>query len=321
MSENTNLPGERLLGTARTAAERRVEAQIATVPEWQGRAIHYAPVHGGLQNSNWRVRVEGDETLYFVKLPGAGTEAFIDRQVAHEAGVLAGEMGIGPRMVRFDAEAGVEIIEYLEGYRACTNGDLKRVEVPIEIAQMYRKLHQAPLLSQTKTIFDMVEEHMDQAEEHSIWLPDDFPLVKQEYDAAKEALLASGLDLVPCHNDPMPGNFLIKEGAPMKLVDYEFASNNDRAYEIAILTTEMFYDDEQIGQVLASFFDEVTWQMLSRVRVFGALADVKWGLWGCVNQQLSDGWDFDYHKYGVWKLNRARTVMADPRWGLWLSSV
>ncbi|WP_072804106.1 hypothetical protein [Rhodococcoides yunnanense] len=25
-------------------------------------------------------------------------------------------------------------------------------------------------------------------------------------------------------------------------------------------------------------------------------ADVKWGLWGCVNHKLSDAWDFDCHK-------------------------
>ena len=33
---------------------------------------------------------------------------------------------------------------------------------------------------------------------------------------------------------------------PMKLVDYEFASNNERAYELALLTAEMFYGEEQL---------------------------------------------------------------------------
>jgi Cu2+-containing amine oxidase len=57
------------------------------------------------------------------------------------------------------------------------------------------------------------------------------------------------------------------------------------------------------------------------VQVFGALADIKWGLWGCVNHKLNSAWDYDYHKYGVWKLMRARLKVADPRWAFWLSSV
>jgi hypothetical protein len=51
--------------------------------------------------------------------------------------------------------------------------------------------------------------------------------------------------------------------------------------------------------------------MISRVQVCSALADVKWGLWGCMNHKLSNAWDFDYHKYGAWKLARARLKMAD----------
>ncbi len=77
-------------------------------------------------------------------------------------------------------------------------------------------------------------------------LPADAELILGEYQAAKSALLASGLDLVACHNDPMPGNFLVADDRPMKLVDYEFASNNERAYELALLTTEMFYTEDRI---------------------------------------------------------------------------
>jgi len=61
--------------------------------------------------------------------------------------------------------------------------------------------------------------------------------------------MASGLDLVPCFNDPMPGNFLISQDPvadpkPMRLIDYEFASNNERSYELGVLFAEMFYDEQ-----------------------------------------------------------------------------
>lgn len=313
--------GNRVLGSARNDVERRVEAALAAIEIWRGKHIEYAPVFGGLQNSNWRITVAGTDTRYFLKIPGEGSDTFIDRVLANEAARRAGEKGIGAQLVYFDADTGVEVIEFLEGYRACTNGDFKDIAVAHQIIDIYRVLHDGGLLSVTKTMFDMIDEHLAQVGELGVRLPADAELILGEYQVAKSALLASGLDLAACHNDPMPGNFLVADGGPMKLVDYEFASNNERAYELALLTTEMFYTEEQIIELVEDFYGRSDFGLLARVQVCGALADTKWGLWACVNQQLSTAWDFDYHKYGCWKLMRARLKMADPRWPFWLASL
>ncbi|MDX1870953.1 choline kinase family protein [Mycolicibacterium sp. 120266] len=313
--------GNRVLGSARNDVERRVEAALAAIEIWRGKHIEYAPVFGGLQNSNWRITVAGSDTRYFLKIPGEGSDTFIDRALANEAARRAGDKGIGAQLVYFDAGTGVEVIEFLEGYRACTNGDFKDIAVAHQIIDIYRVLHDGGLLSVTKTMFDMIDEHLAQVGELGVRLPADAELILGEYQVAKSALLASGLDLAACHNDPMPGNFLVADGGPMKLVDYEFASNNERAYELALLTTEMFYTEEQIIELVEDFYGRSDFGLLARVQVCGALADTKWGLWACVNQQLSTAWDFDYHKYGCWKLMRARLKMADPRWPFWLASL
>ncbi|GAA4385652.1 choline kinase family protein [Tsukamurella soli] len=312
---------DRPLGSARTDAERAVESVLTGIEQWRGRTLHYAPVTGGLQNSNWRITVSGNDRRYFLKIPGAGSEAFVDRGLAHEVALRAGALDIGPEVVLFDPVSGVEVVEFLEGYRACTNGDLKRDDIPRAIVAMHRTLHGSGLLGVRKTMLDMVDEHCVQAAGLGLRLPADWPVIRGEYEAAKAALLASGLDLVPCHNDPMPGNFLYREGHPMRLVDFEFASDNDRAYELAILITEMFYDEQRTLEMVEEYYGHTDFATVSRIRVCGALADVKWGLWGCINSRLNSSWDFDYHKYGAWKLMRARTVMSDPRWGLWLATL
>lgn len=313
--------GNRAMGTARNETERSVEAAVAAIEPWRGKRLEYAPVLGGLQNSNWRITVEGTDTRYFLKIPGAGSETFIDRALANEAARRAGEKGIGAELVHFDPTTGVEVIEFLEGYRACTNGDFKDVAIPHQIIDIYRVLHEGDLLSVTKTMFDMIDEHLAQVGELGVRLPDDAELILGEYRVAKQAMLASGLDLAACHNDPMPGNFLVADGKPMKLVDYEFASNNERAYELALLTTEMFYTEERINELVEDFYGRTDFELLARVQVCSALADTKWGLWACVNQQLSSAWDFDYHKYGCWKLMRARLKMSDPRWPFWVTAL
>jgi thiamine kinase-like enzyme len=148
--------------------------------------------------------------------------------------------------------------------------------------------------------------------------------IEHRYRQAKAAFAASGLDLVPCFNDPMPGNFLIAdetgEAAPMRLIDYEYASNNERSYELGVLFAEMFYDEECMLNLIEQYYGSVKPHQVARVALCRALADVKWATWAIVNRKLRD-WDFDYQKYGIWKYMRAREIMYDPRWDGWLRAV
>jgi thiamine kinase-like enzyme len=106
----------------------------------------------------------------------------------------------------------------------------------------------------------------------------------------------------------------------MKLIDYEFASNNERTYELGVLFAEMFFEEKVILGLIELYAGSVRPQFVARVMVNRALADVKWAMWAFVNRKLKD-WDFDYQKYGVWKYRRARDVMQDVRWPAWLSAI
>lgn len=314
----------RKVGEGTTVHERNVEAAIARVPEWRGKQAAYTALVGGLMNQNWLVEISGDGRRYFIKVPGEGSEMFIDRVTANEAARNAHAMGIAPEVVFFDAADGLEVSEFLEGYRACTNADFGDSTIQSDVLNLYRRLHAGPKLVQTKTIFDMIEEHIEQGKDLGAHFPEDMPWLMHRYNQAKSAFLASGLDLVPCFNDPMPGNFLIsadqRAPRPMQLIDYEFASNNERSYELGVLFAEMFFDEQLTEGLIEQYLGEVRPQMVARVVLNRALADMKWASWAVVNRKLKD-WDFDYQKYGVWKYMRARDVMYDPRWDSWLRLV
>jgi thiamine kinase-like enzyme len=101
---------------------------------------------------------------------------------------------------------------------------------------------------------------------------------------------------------------------------YEFASNNKRSYELAVLLAEMFHPEERMLELIEAYLGELRSDIVARVHVNLALADIKWASWGIVNRKLS-AWDFDYQKYGFWKYMRARDVLPDPRWEWWLRRV
>jgi thiamine kinase-like enzyme len=315
----------RRLGEATTVHERNLEEAVGRVPQWGENHITYVSLVGGLMNQNWLVEVAGDTRRYFVKVPGEGSEMFIDRVAANEAARNAHAMGIAPEVIFFDARDGLEVSEFIEGYRACTNADFGNPTIQSDVLSLYRQLHGSPKLGLTKTIFDMIEEHVEQGRELGSDFPHDMPWIMHRYGQAKAAFMAAGLDIVPCFNDPMPGNFLIgldsgSSQKPMKLIDYEFASNNERSYELGVLFAEMFFDEALTNGLIEQYLGSVRPDMVARVIVNRALADIKWASWAVVNRKLKD-WDFDYQKYGVWKYMRARDVMYDPRWESWLRMV
>jgi thiamine kinase-like enzyme len=309
-----------LLGNASSTQELQLEAAVCSIREWQGRRISYTPVSGGISNTNWRVEVEGAGTAYFFKVPGVGTEMFIDRRTAHDASVAAAATGYGAPVFAFLEGFGVEVFEFMEGWRPSSNLDFLNREVRHNALQGLKAFNDQPLLNQTKTVFDMIVEHQQQVDELKAKKPSDDAWLSLQYQRARAALEASGVDLAPCMNDTLAGNFMLNAHQDIRLVDFEYASNNDRHYELALWFGEMFFTENVERELIEDYFGQVTPETLARVKVYKALADIKWSTWAMVQHAVSQ-LDFDFYKYGAWKQMRARSVINDPRWESWLREV
>lgn len=304
---------EQPLGQATTPAEQAIEAVIARIEDWTDRNPRYAFVTGGLANMNWRVRIDDAPHDYIVKIPGEGTELFIDRVVAHDAANKAYAAGISPQVHYYLPDLRVEVATFLDEVRTANNGDFLVPEIRMNAVRVLRAFHGVEPLSVTKTLFDMIDEHFAQVEEVKAPEPPDIAWLKAEYRTARGALEASGLDLVPCMNDTVAANFLISADNGVWLIDYDYASMNDRAYELALWFGEMFFTPDQEQALIEEYFGRVDRQALARIAVYKGLADIKWSTWAMIQHRVSEI-DFDFYKYGHWKHMRARLALHDPRW-------
>ena len=307
------IPGATPFGQATTGPERDLEAALDGVAPWRGRIAGYCRVLGGISNTNWRVEVAGETKTFFVKMPGQGTELFIDRRAALDASRRAQALGIGPIIHEFLADRGIEIADFIEGRRPCSNADFADPDVRASAVAIYRTFNGSGPLGLTKTVFDMIDEHVEQARSLGGAFPIDSAWLFKQYRSARAALEASGIDLVPCFNDPMPGNFMLGEDKSIVLIDYEYASNNDRCYDLATWSGEMFFSDAVENEIIEAYFGRVDRAVKARLAVYRALADIKWSTWAMVQNKIS-ALNFDFYKYGTWKHMRARSVMRDPRW-------
>ncbi len=308
------------VGEAQSWQEQRLEKALATVPEWQRADIFYRPVSGGISNANWRVEVAGAPTAYFVKVPGEGTERFINRDTAHEASLKAAETGYGAQVFAYLREQGVEIFEFMEGWRTSSNQDFQQHDVRHKALHALKSFNDRPLLAESKTVFDMLDEHIAQVTSLGAAFSADAVWLHKQSQRAKSALDAAGLDIVPCMNDTLAGNFMLNTSGDIRLVDFEYASNNDRCYELALWFGEMFFPPEIEYELLEDYFGHLDNACFARVQIHKFLADMKWSTWAIIQHQVADI-DFDFSKYGAWKTLRARSLLNHPDWENWLRAV
>lgn len=311
---------ERKIGDAGSPAERELENSLSHVPAWRGKEITYKPTFGGFSNASWKVTIGDVGKSFFVKMPGPGTENFIDRNVSLEASQRAHLLGIGPRTYDYLTSRGVEIFDFVEGSRPCTLRQFHAADVRNRTIDLYRTFNDSPLLQRTKTVSEMIEEHVRQLRVLGGSLPDDFEFLYCHHKQACRALEASGLDIVPCHNDPAAANFLINDAGAVTMVDFEYASNNDRCYDLATWCGEMFLSDRQQDESIEYYFGKVQENIRSRMFIYRVLADLKWGLWALIQMNISTI-DFDFCKLSMWKLMRLRSGIRNPRWSQALASL
>ena len=151
------------IGNPGNPVEETIEDVIRAAPLFRGgQGMLYGPVSGGISNENWRVRAADGAGDWFVKVPGNGTEMFIDRVAAFDASRKAAEAGLGPRVYDDLAERGIEINDFLPEHRPSTHSDFADPVKRQAAIAAYRRMHALPRLHLTKTIFDMIDEHRAQ---------------------------------------------------------------------------------------------------------------------------------------------------------------
>jgi thiamine kinase-like enzyme len=308
------------IGTSANESEKQLEDLLCKVKKWDSNNLLYEPVGGGITNLNWHVLDKNDNHEYFIKIPGLGTEIFIDRKASFEANSLASNIGLGPKVYDYLIEFGVEIYDFLKDHVTCTNSSFEDLDTTKKVLEGYKKFHSAGQLSTVKTGIDLVDEHFNQMKEFNCAFPEDFDFIKYNFLIAKDKLLQAGLDLVPCFHDPIAGNFLFSKDGNLTMVDFEYAFQGDRYYDLAVFFGEMFFSENIEDILLRHYFGETNEIIKSKIYIYKAIADIKWASWAFIQDKLSN-LDFDFYKYGALKYLRARSFIINSEWSKSLARI
>ena len=264
-----------------------------------GAVDHLVPL-GGMTNRNYRV--DTAEGSFAVRLPGSGSDAYIDRAAEAHNARRAADLGLNCEVLHLDAE-GTMVCRFVQGEVVApellaTSGD--RLE---QVARALWRLHAAapPFVGR----FDPVAE----ARRHRAALAlGGGAAVPAVVDDLLSTIASFDLTapLVPCHNDAWPLNFVFTAEAVV-LVDWEYSGLNDPGWDLAHLSVECGLDPDDHERLLQAYGGGAPPKDLRRrVDLLRGVSDVVWGLWALV-QHADGNAATDFRAYALDRLRRAPT--------------
>lgn len=261
---------------------------------------------GGLTNRVYRLRD------FIIRVPGEGTETYINRQHEAIAARAAAAAGVSPEVIHFDETTGVMITRFIDSTTMTPQGFKTRTGSPARAARALRQLHQSGQTFPARfELFAMIDDYLGHLSGKDVPVPPGYPAVLAEAEAVRTALARSPVPLAPCHCDPLCENFL-DTGTRMWIVDWEYSGMNDPMWDLGDLSVEGQFDAAQDAEMLAAYFDgPPTPQDHARMVIYKAMCDLLWTLWGLL-QLANDNPAEDFRAYADTRFARCRALMATP---------
>ena len=300
-------------------SDARLEAVLADVPELAGPVLSVEDVSGGLVNRS--VKVTTPAGAYVVRLFASDTQLLrVDRDEEYASSVIAAEAGIGATVVAYLPQHGAMVLEWIEG-EAQSAEELRAGDKPLQVARTLRRLHSCPPFRSDYDLFGSLREYRRILDEEGFALPDRYDDYAGQAAALETALTATPVALRPCHNDMMPANF-IDAGGALRLIDYEYAANNDPCFDLGGIWSEAGMAPEQLDRMVREYHGEPRPDQVARARLWAIVCDYGWMLWAAIQAGQgvgAEGWD--PWQWGCEHFARAVAAFESPEFDTLLASL
>lgn len=284
-------------------------AVLDRIPCLAGPGRRVEELSGGLTNRN--LKVTTDDGVYVARCTQGDPELLgIDRDYEHLNTVAAWHAGVGAPVVDYRPDLGVLVIGFVDG-RTYEDADLVQPGALSRVATAVRTLHAGPRFTGDFDMFARQRAFLDVIADHDLRLPPEYPAYADRFAEVGAALRVRPVPSVPCNNDLLAAN-IVDDGDRIWLIDYEYAGNNDPAFELGNTAAECGLERDQVTELVTAYAGGRTWPgLLARVRVQTLVSRYGWALWGYI-QAATSPLDFDFTAWGDERLDAAAQIFDGP---------
>jgi len=275
-----------------------------------------SPSWRGVDGFPWRATKKSNGESIFIKVMDRDAELYIDVPCACEAARRASDLGIGPRVMLADIQAGILIMEDLNhGWRV---GTLEQMLEPaiVDAVIAARRLFQAGKpLPRRKSVFDEIEHFYSAVVSAKAQIPVDAEWLVEELRFAAAAF--QGLDITPApiHGDGNVSNILISDAGEVRLIDWDRATTADPLEDLGSFLVEAFAQEPEARDAFIRNMDALDEAAFNRARIYGVADDLRWGLIGALLAAMSARNTLEFYKFASWRFLRCRMAVREPRFG------
>jgi thiamine kinase-like enzyme len=289
-------------------------ARVSFFGNVQRNGIKIERLGGALTNACYKVTIGG--AAYALRLAREGTSDYIDRSAEEHNARVAAAAGVNAEVVYFDARDGTMVTRFVDGVSMNAGEGFDRDPgAPVRAARALKRVHRLGRVFRSRfDVFAAIDRYLDLLRGQRTQVPEGYQEVGRRARAMRRALEASPAPLVPCHNDPWPGNLIDAEGR-VYLIDWEYSGMNDPVWDLADLSVEAAFDAEQDRAMMEAYHGtKPSPALYSRLEIYKAMSDLHWSVWGFVQHAKGNPAE-DFWSYGLERLGRSKARMSGADFG------
>ncbi|KAH1128356.1 hypothetical protein GLYMA_06G309300v4 [Glycine max] len=289
-------------------------------------ALQVIPLKGAMTNEVFQIKwptTTGElSRKVLVRMYGEGVDVFFNRDNEIQTFEFMSKNGQGPRLLGRFMNGRVE--EFIHA-RTLSASDLRDPSISALIATKMKEFHDLDMPGEKKVhLWDRLRNWFSEAKRLSS--PKEFEAfyldtIDKEISILEKELSGPHQRIGFCHNDLQYGNIMLDEETnSVTIIDYEYASYNPVAFDIANHFCEMAanyhteephildynkYPDFEERQRFVQAYLSTSGEQLSNSEVEQLLQEIEkytlanhlfWGVWGIISAQVNTI-DFDYKEY------------------------
>ncbi|CAK9133676.1 unnamed protein product [Ilex paraguariensis] len=287
--------------------------------------LQVIPLKGAMTNAvyqiKWPTNREHSQKV-IVRIYGESVDIFFDREIEIRTFEFMSKQGQGPRLLARFSNGRIE--EFIHA-RTLSAPDLRDPKISSLIAAKMKEFHDLDMPGpKTVVLWDRLRKWLSAAK--SMSSPEEveafhLDAIEEEISILEKNLSGDDERIGFCHNDLQYGNIMIdEETRSITIIDYEYASYNPVAFDIAnhfcemaadyhtetphILDYSKYPDLEERQRFLCVYLscsgdqpsDLKMEQFVQEVEKYTLANHLFWGLWGIISEHVNDI-DFDYIEY------------------------
>ena len=253
----------------------------------------FEELSGGLTNTVIKVSTPNKIYVARISRPELGV-LDINRNHEYETAKIAADLGIGPQVRGYYPEKSTLVIDFIDGQ---TFGNQELKAYLSEIVQQCKTFNAGPLLPTDFNVFTVFRKYLDLARLNRFELPQGFEEHLVAFSQIANKFKENPVALVACHNDLLAANF-IKSDDRIWIVDYEYAGNNDPAFELGNMWIEARLAVEDLKNIIELYYGEFTDSLFARTWLMAMASQYFWALYASIQKAVTQG-DFDFDSWGT----------------------